>query len=122
MAMAMLFWVFAKMSDTQVMPAEVYGAWVTSYPAEWWAASIMLASAAYICGILINGAWRWSPALRVIGAAWHVITLSAFVVSAMSARYGDFFVLSSGVFAVVHMWFLSLNAGDLMRAVRKWNA
>lgn len=121
LVIAIGFWIGAKLKDSPVMPAAVYGEWVVSFPAEWWAASIMLASAIYLSGILINGAWRWSPLLRLSGALWHIVTLTAFVIGASSAEYGDFLTISCGVFAVKHGWFAWLNAGDLCRAVRNWN-
>lgn len=115
--MAALFDVFARAVNDQIMPAEVYGKFATSIPAEYWSGSIMLASVVYLYGIKINGRWRWSPALRLLGAAWHTMTLFAFAASAVTAQYGDFFTLSCVVFGCVHLWFVWLNTCDLVLAV-----
>jgi hypothetical protein len=96
----------------------VYGEWVTAYPAEWWALLIFAASTVYLFGIVINGHWRWSPVLRVAGAAAHVTTMAAFVRGASGAVYGDFFVLICFVMGVVHAVFLAWNIFDLARAIR----
>ena len=116
--LACLFWAAAKLNPDPIMPAEVYGVWVVSIDAEIWAGSIMMAAGLYMLGILINGAWRWSPLLRTVGALWHVVTLTTFSLSAMGAQYGDFMTLAAGVFAGVHGWFLWLNIADLRR--RPW--
>lgn len=113
---AALFHIVATVADAQSMPTEVYGEWITQYPAEWWAQSIMLASTLYIIGIIVNGNWRWSPVLRLIGAAGHVIILSAFVIGAKDATFGDFFVLICLVMAGMHTVFMCWNIGDLARA------
>lgn len=103
------------------MPAEVYGEWVTSFKAETWAISLMLASFVYLLGIIINGSWKWSPALRLTGAGWHTITLGLFTVGSSAAPYGDPFALATAIFACVHAWFCWLNIMDLRRAVRNGN-
>lgn len=117
LALSVLFYVRAILSDVPIMPAEVYGVWVTQFPAEWWAALIMAASTVYIVGILINGHWRWSPLFRVAGAWLHVTVMAAFVLGAFGATYGDFFVLICLVMGVAHAVFLAWNLGDLARAI-----
>ena len=116
--MAVGSYIAAKLNDGPVMPHEVYGVWATSIPAEQWALSLMLASAFYLVGIVVNGGWRWSSALRLIGAAWHTITLGLFSVSAFSAQFGDLFSLATMILSVLHGWFCWLNIMDLRRAVR----
>lgn len=117
LVMAVGSYIAAKMKDTPVMPAEVYGEWVTSFPAESWATSLMLASAVYLAGIMINGTWKWSPALRLTGAAWHTITLGMFSIGSAEAQFGDLFSLATAIFAAIHAWFCWLNIMDLRRAV-----
>lgn len=117
LVMAIAFYLAAKAKETPVMPAEVYGDWVTSFQAETWAISLMLASTIYLCGIIINGSWKWSPVLRLIGAGWHTTTLGLFCVGSAQATYGDPFALATAVFGVVHGWFCWLNIMDLRRAV-----
>ena len=117
MILSIMFFAGAKLRDKPVMPAEVYGAWVTEFPAEWWAQAVMAASTIYLVGIFINGHWRWSPVLRVLGCVLHVIVMSAFVRGASDAIYGDFFVMICAVIGGAHMWFLAWNLGDLARAM-----
>ena len=117
LGMAVAYYVAAKQTTEPLMPANVYGEWVVSFPAEWWAISLMFASALFLAGIRINGHWRWSPALRFAGAGWHFITLTAFCVGASGAADGDFFMLSTGTFAIVHFVFLWWNARDLAAAI-----
>jgi hypothetical protein len=118
LAMSIGSYVAAKLSDDPVMPGIIYGDWATSFPAESWAVWLMLAGFIYLAGILINGAWRWSPALRLIGAAWQMMTLGLFSVSAFTAQFGDLFSLATAILTVLHGWFCWLNIMDLRRAVR----
>lgn len=118
LGMALVFWIFAKVKSGPIMDAEIYGAFVTRYPAEWWAASLMLASGGYLAGILINGNWRWSPALRLIGALWHVVTMSMFVIGGMHAPHGDVIMIWGASILIVHLFFAAWNATDLGRAVQ----
>lgn len=116
LGIAIMFWIAAKLRDTPVMRADTYGVWVTSFDAEVWAASIMVASFVFLMGIIINGEWRWSPALRLAGAVWHVLTLTAFCVGAFGTANGDPVVMMSAGALGVHLWFVAVNAGDLRRA------
>ena len=117
LALSVLFYLRAVLSDGAVMPAEVYGEWSTQFPAEWWALMIMAASTTFIVGILINGHWRWSPLFRVVGSGLHVTVMAAFVRGAFGATFGDFFVLICFVMGVAHAVFLAWNLGDLARAI-----
>jgi hypothetical protein len=116
LAISMMFWAAATMTDAPVMEADTYGVWVTSFRAEVWAASIMLASFVFLLGILINGEWRWSTALRLIGALWHVLTLGAFCAGAWGSAHGNPVVMMCLGALGVHVWFAALNLGDLGRA------
>ena len=78
LVMGIAFWIVAKALDVAVMSTRVYGEFIGQFPAEWWAGSIILASGTFLAGIIINGNWRWSVCLRLVGATWHVLTLSAF--------------------------------------------
>jgi hypothetical protein len=119
-ALSLAFWLWAVLSDRQVMSAQVYGEWVTQVHAEIWAASIMVASVLYLLGIYINGNWRWSPILRVVGASWHIITMGLFVAGAAYSSDGHFIVLTSGTFCGLHVVFLSWNISDLYGALFHW--
>lgn len=102
---AVLFYARAVTTDEYVMPPGVYGEWVTSFPAEWWALSLMGASAAWIVGIVINGHWRWSPCLRLLGTGWHIVTLALFVFGAADAGADFMILLSLGAACAVAVMF-----------------
>jgi hypothetical protein len=118
LALGIAFWFVAMSFETPIMDAAVYGDFIGTYPAEWWAASVMLASAAYLAGIIINGNWRWSAALRLAGALWHVFTLTAFSHGGWSAPQGLHLLIWASVALSMHLIFLWWNLGDLARAVR----
>ena len=118
LAIAVMFWIAAKAMSGPVMSADTYGVWVTSLPAEWWAASIMAAAFVFLMGVIINGEWRWSSALRLAGAVWHVVTLGAFCIGAFGTAHGAPVVMMCMGALGVHLWFAWLNLGDLKRAVR----
>ena len=117
LAISIMFWIAAVVTSVPVMEADTYGVWVTSFPAEVWAGSIMLASFVYLLGIIINGEWRWSTVLRCIGAVWHVLTLAAFCLEAWGTAHGNPVVMMSTGALGVHVWFAALNMGDLWRAI-----
>lgn len=118
LGMALVFWIFAKIKAGPIMSPAIYGDFVTQFDAELWAASLMLASGAYLSGIVINGNWRWSPALRLIGAGWHVATMALFVAGGMNAVHGDVIMIWGASILIVHLFFVAWNIGDLWRAVR----
>ena len=117
LAISVMFWAAAISLDGPVMEADTYGVWVTSFDAELWAGSIMLASFLFLLGIIINGEWRWSTVLRFIGALWHVLTLGAFCIGAWGTAHGNPVVMMMLGALGVHVWFVALNFGDLRRAV-----
>ncbi len=118
LGMGVVFWIVAKRSDEPVMSAAVYGDLIGGYPAELWAASVMLASTVYLAGIIINGAWRWSAALRLAGASWHVFTLALFAWGGANAPEGKHLVIWALVALYLHVRFTIWNIGDFARAVR----
>lgn len=118
LAMGIIFWVVAKAIDIPVMSATVYGEFIGSFPAEWWAGSVITASALYLCGIIINGNWRWSVTLRLTGATWHVFTLGAFAHGGWSAPEGLHLLIWASLALSMHCFFLWWNLGDFARAVR----
>jgi len=118
MAIAAFFWSATVFKPGPVMRWETYGEWVVQFPTQLWAGSLMAASTFYLLGIVINGRWKWSPILRLIGAGWHFLTLSIFSVGAASAPFGENLCISAAVFAVVHFRFAVWNACDLVAAWR----
>lgn len=118
LCMGFAFWGVAAFLDDPVMDATVYGKFIGSYPAEWWAGSVILASFIYLAGIIINGNWRWSALLRLVGATWHVVTLSAFAHGGWAAPQGMHLLIWCGTALGIHGVFLWWNLGDFARAVR----
>lgn len=120
LAMAAVFWFVSAVFDGKLMTPNVYGEWVTQFEDHIWAASIMAASTVYLLGCFINGNWRWSPALRLSGALWHVITMGVFAIGAMGAEDGSALAVIAMTFCGLHVWFLWLNISDLIGAVFRW--
>lgn len=114
------FWVAGSVG-MGAMPADIYGADVASVPVTAWAGSILAASTVYLLGILINGNWRWSAAMRLFGAAFHVAVFTAFLASAMQAEAGVLICSFGSGFALLNAWAVWLNLIDLIGAVRRWN-
>jgi hypothetical protein len=119
LAISSLFWAGAHFSDEPMMPAEVYGEWVVSSPAEWWALSIMAGCASWLVGILINGDWRWSPFLRLIGTTWQVCTLGAFAIGSIGTQFGEIVSTGGAVFAVAHIFAVRWAIVDCAFVVRE---
>jgi len=118
LVMGLAFWLVARSFDTPIMDAEVYGPFIGSYPAEWWAASVILASFLFMAGITINGRWRWSAGLRLLGAFWHVLTLSAFAHGGWTAPQGLHLLIWACVALSMHLFLLWWNLGDFSQAIR----
>ena len=116
LAVGMMFYGFARVVDTAVMEPTVYGELVTGVPAEWWAEAIMAAQTLLMLGVIINGAWRWSPILRVLGSFASIGIFGSFTLSAVTAVHGDFFVLCCGAMAVTYMVLFVFNVFDLVVA------
>lgn len=117
-AMGCVFWIVAKAIEIPVMSEAVYGEFIGSFPAEWWAGSVIAASGLYLGGIIINGNWRWSVCLRLIGALWHVLTLGAFAHGGATAPEGLHLLIWACVALSMHCILLWWNLGDFARAVR----
>lgn len=118
MIVGCLFWGFAKWVDHMVMPEEVYGKIVTGIPAEWWADAIMLSQTVLLLGVVINGAWRWSPVLRCVGTFVSIGIFGSFTYSA--ATGGEvFFVLCCGVMGLTYVALFMLNFYDLVVAANE---
>lgn len=121
-AIGFWFCIAAAIKTADVMNPAIYGPIITSVKAGYWAWPIFVTSLIYILGILINGNWRWSPVLRLFGSIFHVITLGAFAtfsLTAMSAsNYTEPFPAAAAVTCGFNIWFVCLNLGDTLRAIR----
>lgn len=84
---SILFWV-GMILYPDALGAQVYGATAQVFQAEAWAAGFMGASLLVIYGIHINGRWRWSPFLRILGFSLMAAMFSALVFSSLSAPTG----------------------------------
>lgn len=79
---------------------------------------LIFASLIYIAGIKINGRWRWSPVLRVVGSALNSLVLFFVVAGVTVAGNGDPIVAFGSGLAIMNSWFVVLNCGDLIRAIK----
>lgn len=90
-------------------------AWV---PGSSWnvPALFMAGSLVHGAGVKINGRWRWSPVLRLIGISLHTLIIGALVLAAMplwsSAAPNYAFVLFLFIVA------MTAAARDAIRAIR----
>ena len=108
--------------DAEVMPAEIYGSAIARYPAEWWSASVVLACGAFLLGVRINGAWRWSPALRSSGAALHCAILCTLIVTSWGSIGGPVILMFGGTSLLIWTQLLLWSAADLIRAMGRPHA
>lgn len=81
--------------------------------------ALLIASLVHALGIRINGAWRWSPALRTLGMAVHTFVFAAFFAAApgSSATYSYAWVMAFMAAGTINA------ARDCARAaeLRTWN-
>ncbi|MDX1744020.1 MAG: hypothetical protein R3186_10555 [Ruegeria sp.] len=121
-AVGLWFCIGAAVLDGPVMNPAVYGPYVTSVKAEVWSWPIFLNSLTYILAIMINGNWRWSPAVRMVAAGAHSVTLFLFAWLSMltpgAMQYVEPFPAACAIMGVANVWFFFLNAGDTVRAIR----
>ena len=68
----------------------------------------------YIAGIYINGAWRWSPVLRLLGALVQLAILVAAKDAYDQTEMSQVVTICAGFV----LWFIGLNIGDTLRAIR----
>jgi len=114
------FTYIALTNDTIMMSPDSYGSWVTHFQAEWWSIPILLASIMHVMGVKINGCWRWSPLIRLIGCLVNFALFMAFIIGSGHSTLGDPMVAFGSGFAILYVWFIMLNIGDLAQSVKKW--
>lgn len=117
-AVGLQFCIAAAVLPGPVMDPADYGPYVTSVRAEWWSWPILINSLLYILGILINGNWKWSPALRLFGSVFHVVTLFLFAWLSWYVSPLDPFITGCVTLGVANLILVGLNLGDCYRAVR----
>ena len=109
------FTIAALTTSEDVMSAAVYGADVVQFRAEAWSLPIVLASLLHLLGTKINGHWRWSPILRIIGSGLNTLFLLAFYWMAREAPDGDIIMHFNPPFTIAYGFFFAINIGDCAR-------
>ena len=87
MASAALFWAGSLMSPNAMGPS-IYGEIAFSFEIEAWVSGFILGAALLAYGVTINGAWRFSPLLRIVGLSILLALFSALAWSAFQAPSG----------------------------------
>lgn len=87
MASAALFWVGSLLSPN-AMGASIYGDLAFAFEVEAWVSGFILGAALLAYGVTINGAWRYSPLLRIAGLSILLVLFSALAWSAFQAPSG----------------------------------
>lgn len=109
----------AALTKGPVMDGSVYGPSVTSVPAEYWSWPLLVGTMIYMIGLLLNGNWRWSSALRTFGSVSNTIIPFLFCYLAAGTSSLNPFVVATAVTGAFNLWFVFLNIGDLYRAVKR---
>lgn len=112
------FCIMAALMDGPIMSPLVYGDVLTSIHAEWYSWPLFISALIYTLGILINGNWRFSPALRLFSALTQAIILWVFFVLAFDTSSIDPFILGSAILGGFNIWFIGLNTADTLRAIK----
>lgn len=111
----------AAMAGWDAMMPQQFGELAVSAEVEAWAGMQFCASVMLALGLLVNGRWRWSPALRMVGAGVIAALCAVLSLSAFTAPEGTaFFIFCTGfaVFGGVVAWW---NLVDL-RSAMMWGA
>ena len=116
---AVIYCLAAAIFTTPVMDGSVYGNSVTSVPAEYWSWPLLVGTMIYMLGILLNGNWRWSPTLRTYGSISNTIIPFLFCYLASGVSSLNPSVVATAVVGSFNLWFVTLNIGDLYRAVKR---
>ena len=85
-----------------------------------WFVHILVASIIHMIGVKINGHWRWSPFVRLIGSSINAVFFCLFIGGYTIEQFGPLEVAFGSGFAIMYIWFIMLNIGDTVRAVKKW--
>jgi len=97
-----------------VMPPEVYGAMAHNIQSSIWSLGFMSSSGMVIYGISINGRWRWSPLLRIVGYVMLLMMFSFLAVSSLFSQYGAVVLIFSVVYFIPTIAsFIKVNIDDL---------
>ena len=108
------FYAAATMVPT-AMTIEQFGKVAYDIDAETWGIGFMSASALSIYGIHINGRWRWSAVLRILGYTALLTMFLVLTFSALTAPFGTPTVVFGGLFFIPDLVrFLRINTCDFV--------
>lgn len=113
---AIVFWISVQVGTFQ-MDASVYGAAVVAIPAELWSGLILFANATWLFGLYINGRWRWSPFVRLLGIVSNLLFFSIFTLASKPGATGDTVTIFSAVFALMTIRYTVLTLRECVSAV-----
>jgi len=86
--------------------------------------AILAAAVLHVVGINVNGAWRWSPLLRLIGIATHALAVTYLCAAILRQPTGAYGLPSGFVtysFVSLLLWSLAVGAyRDLLRSLAIW--
>ena len=110
----LLFYIWASMMPGAMAP-EVYGQVAFDIEAETWALGYMSASGLIMYGVIINGRWRWSPILRLLGLFALLLMFIILVLSALTATFGSVVAIFGGLFFIPEIvGFIRVNILDMV--------
>ncbi|MDZ7904591.1 MAG: hypothetical protein U5N55_01495 [Cypionkella sp.] len=116
---AAFFFALGRLCGQDTMSPITYGEMAVKTPAIVWALAQILAAVFVLTGIEINGAWRWSPALRLSGCAGLAVLFSVLSFSALFTG-GQFPIAAyASVFTWSYLFFSWLSLLDLIGAFRE---
>ena len=120
-----LFYGFAffalAVSGWNLMYTQQFGELAVSGEVEAWAGMQLCGALFMAFGLLINGRWRWSPALRLAGSVIVAALTSVLAYSGSTASEGAAFMVYCSGFSGLG-WFVSFCALVDFRAALMWGA
>lgn len=111
----------AAIAGWNAMPPQQFGELAVSGEVEAWAGLQLSASVILALGLLINGRWRWSAGLRMLGAGAITLICGILSYSAFTAPEGVAFTIYCAGFAVLGLTVTWWNLVDL-RSAMLWGA
>jgi len=110
----LLFYIWSSMLPGAMAP-EVYGQAAFDIEAETWSIGFMSAAGLILYGVIINGRWRWSPILRLLGFFALLLMFTVLVLSSISAQFGSVVAIFGGLFFIPEIvGFIRVNILDMV--------
>lgn len=108
-----LFFLLIDTFATQAMVPQVYGQRAYQVDASIWAMLFMSSNAVTLRGLQINGRWKYSPLLRIVGYTSLSLLFVVLIVSSLTAPYGvPIWGISLLYFLPTTLWFLKIAVQD----------